>query len=317
LDISRQHAELDEEIQAALVRVCRSGKFVLGHECTALENAFAQYCGAKYAVACASGSDALLLALMAHDVGAGDEVIVPSYTFFATASAVTRLGARPVFVDIDPATCNLDAGRVASLVTSRTKAILPVHLYGQCCDMEPLFHTARKHDLPIIEDACQAVGAAFRGRRAGSLGNIGCFSFYPTKNLGGYGDGGMLTTGDAQLAEKLRLLRGHGMQPRYYHQVVGVNSRLDTIQAAVLLVKLPRLEGWIAARQERAARYDAWFREAGLDKHLRLPTVAAERRHAWNQYVVHVPDGRRNALREHLAARKIGTEIYYPVPLHR
>jgi dTDP-4-amino-4,6-dideoxygalactose transaminase len=161
------------------------------------------------------------------------------------------------------------------------------------------------------------VGAAYRGRRAGSLGNVGCFSFYPTKNLGAYGDGGMLTTSDAQLAEKMRLLRGHGMQPRYYHQVVGVNSRLDTLQAAILLVKLPRLEAWVAARQERAARYDAWFREAGVDKHLRLPTVAADRRHVWNQYVVHVNDGRRNALREHLAARKVGTEIYYPVPLHR
>jgi len=316
-DISRQHAALDAEIQAALVGVCRSGKFVLGPECVELETAFAAYCGAKHAVACASGSDALLLALMAYDIGPGDEVICPSYTFFATASAVTRLGARPVFVDIDPGTCNLDAGSVASLVTPRTKAIIPVHLYGQCVDMEPLLYVARKHEIPLIEDACQAVGAEYRGRRAGSLGNVGCFSFYPTKNLGAYGDGGMLTTDDPALADKLKLLRGHGMQPRYYHQVVGINSRLDTLQAAILLVKLPHLDAWTTARQERADRYHAWLREAGLDRVLRLPTARADRRHVWNQYVVHVGDGRRDALREHLAARKIGTEIYYPVPLHR
>jgi dTDP-4-amino-4,6-dideoxygalactose transaminase len=316
-DISRQHALLDAEIQAATTRVCRSGKFVLGPECVELETTFAAYCGTKHAVACASGSDALLLALMAYDIGPGDEVICPSYTFFATASAVTRLGARPVFVDIDPETCNLDAGRVASLVTPRTKAIIPVHLYGQCAEMESLLYVARKHEIPIIEDACQAVGAEFRGRRAGSLGNIGCFSFYPTKNLGAYGDGGMLTTDDPALADKLKLLRGHGMQPRYYHQVVGINSRLDTLQAAILLVKLPHLDAWTTARQERAARYDLWLREAGLDRGLRLPTARTQRRHVWNQYVVHVADGRRDALREHLAARKIGTEIYYPVPLHR
>jgi dTDP-4-amino-4,6-dideoxygalactose transaminase len=316
-DISRQHAELDADIQAALVRVCRSGKFVLGPEVVELETAFAAYSGVKYAVACASGSDALLLGLMAYDVGPGDEVICPSYTFFATASAVTRLGAKPVFVDIDPATSNLDAAKVAGLVTRQTKAIIPVHLYGQTAEMEPLLYVARKHELPLIEDACQAVGAEYRGRRAGSLGNIGCFSFYPTKNLGAYGDGGMLTTDDAQLAEKLKLLRGHGMQPRYYHQVVGINSRLDTMQAAILLLKLPRLDAWTAARQERAARYDAWFREAGLDQHLRLPESKKDRRHVWNQYIVHVGDGRRNSLREHLSSRKIGTEIYYPVPLHR
>lgn len=316
-DISRQHAELDADIQAALARVCRSGKFVLGPECGELETTFAAYCGAKHAVACASGSDALLLALMAYDVGPGDEVICPSYTFFATASAVTRLGGKPVFVDIDPATCNLDAARVAGLVTKQTKAIIPVHLYGQCVDMEPLLYVARKHEIPLIEDACQAVGAEYRGRRAGSLGNVGCFSFYPTKNLGCYGDGGMLTTDDVQLAEKLKLLRGHGMQPRYYHQVVGINSRLDTLQAAILLLKLPKLEAWTAARQERAARYDAWFREAGVDEFLQLPTAKKDRRHVWNQYVVHVKDGRRNALREFLAGRKVGTEIYYPVPLHR
>jgi len=316
-DISRQHAELDADIQAALARVCKSGKFVLGPECVELEAAFAAYSGTKHAVGCASGSDALLLALMAYDVGPGDEVICPSYTFFATASAVTRLGAKPIFVDIDPATCNLDAAKVAGLVTRQTKAIIPVHLYGQCVDMEPLLYLARKHEIPIIEDACQAVGSEYRGRRAGSLGNIGCFSFYPTKNLGGYGDGGMLTTDDGQLAEKLKLLRGHGMQPRYYHQVIGINSRLDTMQAAILLLKLPKLDAWTAARQERAARYDAWFAEAGIDKQLQLPTAKADRRHVWNQYVVHVPDGRRNALREFLASRKVGTEIYYPVPLHR
>jgi dTDP-4-amino-4,6-dideoxygalactose transaminase len=316
-DISRQHTRLDAEIQTAVTNVCRSGKFVLGPDCVEFEAAMAKYCGAKHAVACASGSDALLLALMAYDVGPGHEVLLPSYTFFATASAVTRLGAKPVFVDIDPETCNLNASHVASLVTSRTRAIIPVHLYGQCAEMEPILYLARKFELPVIEDACQAIGAQYRGRAAGTIGNIGCFSFYPTKNLGAYGDGGLMTTDDDQIAERLRLLRGHGMQPRYHHKLIGINSRLDSMQAAILNVKLPHLEAWTRARGEHAARYDQWFREAGLDEHVRLPTVRPQRRHVWNQYVVHVSGGRRDALREHLATRKIGTEIYYPIPLHR
>lgn len=316
-DISRQHALLDDSIQTALAAVCRSGKFVLGPECTEVEQELARYVGVKHGIACASGSDALLLALMAYDVGPGDEVICPSYTFFATASAVTRLGATPIFADIDPATCNLDVNHLSSLVTPQTKAILPVHLYGQCVEMTPLLTTARRFELPVIEDACQAIGAKYRGRAAGSLGNIGCFSFYPTKNLGAYGDGGLLTTDDDVVADKLRLLRGHGMSPRYYHKIVGINSRLDTMQAAVLKVKLPHLDAWTVARQERAARYDAWFRASGLDAMIRLPHTAGERRHVWNQYVVHVGEGKRDELRKHLAAKKVGTEIYYPVPLHK
>ncbi|HUY36233.1 MAG TPA: DegT/DnrJ/EryC1/StrS family aminotransferase [Pirellulales bacterium] len=317
IDISRQYAELEHELTTALARVRRSGRFVLGPDCQELEGGIAAYCQARHAIACASGSDALLLSLMAHEIGPDDEVIVPSYTFFATASAVSRLGARPVFVDIDPASYNLDPCRVATAVTPATKAIIAVHLYGQCADMAPLVALARRRNLAVIEDACQAIGAEYRGRRAGALGDTACFSFYPTKNLGGWGDGGMLTTQDDKLADKLRLLRVHGMQPRYYHQLLGINSRLDTLQAAVLNVKLPRLEGWTERRQAIALRYGELFSSAKCDGLLGLPTADPEGRHVWNQYVVRVPDGRRDALREHLTQRKIGTEIYYPVPLHR
>jgi dTDP-4-amino-4,6-dideoxygalactose transaminase len=317
IDISRQFAQLEHDLAAAMARVCRSGRFVLGPDCQALEDGIAAYCQARHAIACASGSDALLLSLMAHEIGPGDEVIVPSYTFFATASAVSRLGASPVFVDIDPASYNLDPALVAAAVTSATKAIIAVHLYGQCADIAPLVALARRHGLAVIEDACQAIGAEYRGRRAGVLGDVGCFSFYPTKNLGGWGDGGMLTTQDDKLADKLRLLRVHGMQPRYYHQLLGINSRLDTLQAAVLNIKLPHLENWTARREAHAQRYGELFRAAKLDSLLGLPTADSEGRHVWNQYVVRVPGGRRDALREHLTQRKIGTEIYYPVPLHR
>ncbi len=316
-DISRQHEQLETELLAALQKVCTSGKFVLGPDVVELETRMTELCGAKHAVACASGSDALLLALMAYDVGPGDEVICPSYTFFATASAVTRLGATPVFVDIEPDTCNLDVEQVAERVTSRTRAIIPVHLYGQCADMEPLLGLARLHGLAVIEDACQAIGAGYRGKSAGSIGDVGCFSYYPTKNLGAYGDAGMLTADDDALADKLRLLRGHGMQPRYYHKLVGINSRLDSLQAAVLNVKLPHLDRWTEARRTRAERYTKAFTERGLGDALRLPVVRADRKHVWNQYVIHVGDDRRNALRAFLADRKIGTEVYYPVPLHR
>ena len=316
-DISRQHEQLETELLAALKQVCTSGKFVLGPDVVELERRMTELCGAKHAVACASGSDALLLALMAYDIGPGDEVICPSYTFFATASAVTRLGATPVFVDIEADTCNLDVAQVARHVTSRTRAIIPVHLYGQCAEMTPLMDLARLHGLAVIEDACQAIGAGYRGKSAGSIGDIGCFSYYPTKNLGAYGDAGMLTTNDDALADKLRLLRGHGMQPRYYHKLVGINSRLDSLQAAVLNVKLPHLERWTEARRTRAERYTTAFTERGLGDALRLPVVRADRKHVWNQYVIHVGDDRRNALRAFLADQKIGTEVYYPVPLHR
>lgn len=316
LDVNRQYQTIRAEIAEAISAVCESGRFVFGPDCEKLETDLAAYCHAPHAVACASGSDALLLALMACDIGPGDEVLMPSYTFFATASAAWRLGAKPVFVDIDPVSFNLNPALVENLITARTKAIIPVHLFGQCADMNALAPVVRRHGLYVIEDACQAVGAELDGRRAGSLGAIGCFSFYPTKNLGGFGDGGALTATSAGLAERLKLLRAHGMQPRYYHHVVGLNSRLDTLQAAVLNVKLRYLDAWTALRQANAERYAELFTESGLDRVLTLPTAAKNCRHVWNQYVIRVPDGRRDTLRSYLSERKIGSEIYYPVPLH-
>ena len=316
LDMQRQFDALREPLTAAVNRVCQSGRFIMGPDCDALENALAAYCGAKHAIACASGSDALLLALMAYDIGPGDEVLLPSYTFFATASAVWRLGAKPVFVDIDPVSYNIDPQELARKMTPRTKAIIPVHLYGQCADMEPIMRIALAKNVAVIEDACQAIGAKYDHQPAGSIGDIGCFSFYPTKNLGGFGDGGLMTAQTDELGKKLKLLRAHGMEPRYYHQLVGVNSRLDTLQAAVLNVKMPHLERWTEQRSQNAERYAELFAAHGLERILTLPTALPKRRHVWNQYVVRVPDGKRDALRKYLADAKIGTEIYYPVPLH-
>lgn len=316
-DGKRQYEALRGEIDACVARVLASGQYILGSDCQELERALADYCQASHAIACASGSDALLLALMAYDVGPGDEVILPSFTFFATASAVARLGAKPVFVDLDENTWCLDPDLVARAVTRATKAILPVHLYGQCAEMEPLAKIASTHGLALIEDAAQAIGAEYQGRRAGSLGDIGCFSFYPTKNLGACGDAGLLTTNRADLADKLLLLRAHGMRPRYYHQLLGINSRLDALQAAILNVKLRYLDGWTERRQTLARQYTRMFLECGLDQMLSLPVEAQQRRHVWNQYVVRVPLDQRDALREHLAQERIGSEIYYPVPLHQ
>jgi len=317
LDLGRQNAELKREIAAALERVWESGSFVLGPEVERLEQDIAAYCQAKHAVGCASGSDALLLALMACEVGPGDEVILPSFTFFATASAVTRLGARPVFADIRPDTFNIDPADVQRRVTSATKALLPVHLFGQCADLDAIARIARDAGIAVIEDAAQAIGSELDGRRAGSIGQIGCFSFYPTKNLGGAGDGGMLTCNDDHLADRLRLLGGHGMRPRYCHKVVGINSRLDAFQAAVLRVKLPHLDRWTGLREENARRYCQLFSDAGLDGVLTLPQIAPRRRHVWNQYVIRVPQGRRDRLRQFLAEAQIGSEIYYPMGLHQ
>ena len=316
LDLGRHSAELHEQIVAGLARVCESGQFVLGPDVTELERGIADYCRVEHAVGCASGSDALLLALMAFDVGPGDEVILPSFTFFATASAVTRLGAKPVFADICPESFNLDPADVRRKLSPATRAILPVHLFGQCVNMTALETIADECDLPIIEDAAQAIGAEFQGQRAGAMGQIGCFSFYPTKNLGGAGDGGMLTTRSADLAGRLRLLRVHGMEPRYYHKVVGINSRLDSFQAAVLNCKLPHLERWTHERQAIAAHYAEFFVAEGLDHKVVLPQPLRDRRHVWNQYVIRIPDGRRDALRRFLAEARIGTEIYYPLGLH-
>ena len=290
---------------------------MLGPEVVKLEKNVASYCGVDHAIGCASGSDALLLALMAYEVGPGDEVILPSFTFFATATAVTRLGATPVFADIDPITYNIDPAAVQSLITPATKAILPVHLFGQCADMDALDRIAQAAGgIAVVEDAAQAIGAELRGRRAGSIGRIGCLSFYPTKNLGGAGDGGTLTTNDDQLADRLRLLRGHGRRPRYYHPIVGINSRLDSFQAAVLNVKMPHLDRYTEMRQANAARYAELFTAAGLADVLGLPATVPQRRHVWNQYVIRVGDDRRDALREFLAEEKIGSEIYYPLGLH-
>jgi len=317
IDVKRQYSALRHEIEAAISRICAAGQFVLGPDCRTLEERLARYCGAPHAIACASGSDALLLALMACGVGPGDEVLVPSFTFFATAGAVSRLGAVPVFVDIDPATFNIDHRQIAARITRATKAIIPVHLYGQCAEMQPICELGRERGLAVIEDAAQAIGAEYHGIRAGAIAPMACFSFYPTKNLGGFGDGGLLTTLDNDLAARLKMLRVHGEVARYHHHVVGINSRLDTIQAAVLNIKLDHLETWTHQRQVHAERYFELFSELSLGKLLTLPRAASGRRHVWNQYVVRVPDGRRDALREHLTRHKIGTQIYYPIPLHR
>jgi dTDP-4-amino-4,6-dideoxygalactose transaminase len=316
LDVGRGNRPLRDEFLAAIGRVLDSGRFLHGPEVGQLETEIARLCGAEHAVACASGSDALLLALMALDIGEGDEVIVPSFTFFATASAVWRLNARPVFVDIDPATFNLDPQCLEEAVTPATKAIIPVHLFGQCAEMDAIAAIAQRHGLWVVEDAAQAIGARHRGRSAGSMGAIGCLSFYPTKNLGAFGDAGMLTTSDEPLAQRMRLLAGHGMNPRYYHKVVGINSRLDTIQAAVLLVKLAHLQEWTTARAQHAARYHQLLSSRGLDLLAGLPTAAAGCDHVWNQYTIRIPGGRRDAVKAELARMQIGSEIYYPVPLH-
>ncbi len=317
LDVTRGHQPLKQELLEAIESVIDSGRFLHGPEVRQLEEAVAQRCEVRHAVSCASGSDALLLALMALDIGPGDEVLVPSFTFFATASAVSRLGARPVFVDIDPATYNIDPALIAQHVTSATKAIIPVHLFGQCAAMDTICKLARRHGLCVIEDAAQAIGARYHDRPAGTWGDMACFSFYPTKNLGGFGDGGMLTTNDGELAERLRLLAAHGMHPRYYHSAVGINSRLDTIQAAVLNVKLKHLTALTLQRQANASRYHELFAAEELQDVFGLPATMAGGEHVWNQYTIRVPHGLRDSLRAHLQQAHIGTEIYYPVPLHR
>ncbi|HTK37387.1 MAG TPA: DegT/DnrJ/EryC1/StrS family aminotransferase, partial [Pyrinomonadaceae bacterium] len=315
LDLSEQNAALRPEIEAALGRVLDTNGFILGAGVAALEKELAAYCETKYAIGCASGSDALLLALMALDVGRGDEVITTPYSFFATVSSITRLGATPVFVDIEPDTFNLDVSQIESKITERTKAIEPVHLYGQCADMETLGEIAEKHGVPIVEDAAQAIGAEEDGKRAGSMGEMGCFSFYPSKNLGGMGDGGFITTNDDALANKLNALRVHGSEERYYHKWVGLNSRLDGFQGATLRVKLPHLDGWSDRRKQNSDRYRELFTDAGLTEQITVPYERANGRHIYNQYVVRVPK-RRDELKKFLAENEIGTDIYYPVSLH-
>jgi len=337
LDLKAQYTAIRDEIRAAIDRVADAQQFILGPEVEALEREVAAYSGCAYGIGVSSGTDALLVALMAIDIRPGDEVITTPYTFFATAGSIARLGAVPVFVDIDPLTFNIDPTAIEARITPRTRVIMPVHLYGQMADMDPIMDIAQRYGLVVIEDAAQAIGSEYKGRRAGSIGHMGCFSFFPSKNLGGFGDGGMVTTNDAALAERIRLLRGHGAHPKYYHKLIGGNFRLDALQAAVLRVKLKYLDDWTAGRQRNAATYRRLFAEAGLTIdppscltagcHARnkgdctlppgrvvLPVEAPDRRHIYNQFVIRV--AQRDQVMAALKARQIGHEIYYPVPLH-
>jgi dTDP-4-amino-4,6-dideoxygalactose transaminase len=313
LNLKAQYASIRSDVQEAIARVCESQHFILGPEVSALEEEVSRFCGIAHAVGVSSGTDALLEALMAIDLRPGDEVITTPYSFFATAGVVARLGGRTVFVDIDADSFNIDPRAVAARITPRTKAILPVHLFGRCADLDALLAAGRARGIPVIEDAAQAIGAKdAAGRQAGTMGVMGCFSFFPSKNLGAFGDGGMIVTGDAELAEKLRVLRVHGSKPKYYHHSVGGNFRLDAIQAAVLRVKLPHLQGWTEARRRNAGRYRALFAEASLSQAVLLPRDTPG--HIYNQFVIRVP--RRDELRASLKEQGIETEIYYPVPLH-
>jgi dTDP-4-amino-4,6-dideoxygalactose transaminase len=313
LDLKAQYAAIRSEIREAMDRVCESQHFILGPEVTALEEELAAFCGTRFAVGVSSGTDALLAALMAIGTKTGDEVITTPYSFFATAGVIARLGARPVFVDIDPKTFNLEGSGIKAKITSRTKAILPVHLFGRCAHMEPIMAVAKKNGIRVIEDAAQAIGAQDkRGRQAGTIGDIGCFSFFPSKNLGAFGDGGMVVTNDGGLAETLKVLRVHGGKPKYRHRIVGGNFRLDALQAAILRVKLKYLSKWTEARRNNATRYRFLFEEMGLSKYASAPEDFPG--HIYNQFVVRFPD--RDRLQGFLKEKGVETEVYYPVPLH-
>jgi dTDP-4-amino-4,6-dideoxygalactose transaminase len=315
LDLRSQFAEVREEVMAEISRVCESQELILGETVRRFEQAMASYCSVPHSIGCASGSDALTLALMACDIGPGDKVLTVPFTFFATAGSIAQLGATPVFVDVEPTTFNMDAGKAIELLdsTDGIRAIIPIHLYGGCADMDPLCAAARKRNIPVIEDAAQSIGAEYQGRRAGSIGQIGCFSFYPTKNLGAFGDAGLLTTQDPELAAKLSALRVHGSNRRYYHDWIGINSRLDTIQAAVLNVKLRYLDQWTSARQANAATYTRLLTEAGVPVKPLTP-ASYQTRHVYNQFVITCDH--RDELRRWLADSQIGTEVYYPLSLH-
>ncbi|MCF8719862.1 dTDP-4-amino-4,6-dideoxygalactose transaminase [Nitrospina gracilis Nb-211] len=315
LNILATYPQIMEGAEAAWMSVIRSGYFILGPQVEQLEQEMAAYCGVSNALGVSSGTDALLLALMTADIGAGDEVITTPFTFFATAGSISRTGAKPVFVDIQPDSFNIDPEKIEAAITPNTRAIMPVHLYGQCADMDAINAIAQKHNLLVFEDAAQASGATHKGRQAGSMGDFGCYSFFPTKNLGGFGDGGMVTVRDAALFEKSKILRVHGSAPKYYHKLIGGNFRIDALQAAVLRAKLPFLDTWLAFRRGNAHRYTQLFTEAGLDTVVGLPPEVVPG-HTFNQYVIRVRDGKRDALRAALAEKKIMTEIYYPVPLH-
>jgi dTDP-4-amino-4,6-dideoxygalactose transaminase len=313
LDLGAQHRQIRDEVLAEITRVIDSQKFILGEDVKKLEAELAEYCGTKYAIGCASGSDALFLALMALDIKPGDEVLTTPYTFFATAGAISRIGAVPVFADVEEDTFNLDLDQVSQVLAKHPKvrAMIPVHLFGGCCDMDPLCAMAAERGIAVIEDAAQSIGSEYKGRRAGSIGQMGAFSFFPSKNLGGYGDGGLISTNDAALAERLTALRVHGRTGKYFHQWIGVNSRLDALQAAVLRVKFRYLDSWTAGRQANADRYRAVL--AGVPV---TPANPAEyqTRHVYNQFVI--CGAKRDALQAHLKATGIGSEVYYPLPLH-
>jgi dTDP-4-amino-4,6-dideoxygalactose transaminase len=311
LDLKAQYVTIRDDVRLAMDRVLESQRFILGPEVEALEREVAEYSQCRFGIGMSSGTDALLAALMALDIKSGDEVITTPYSFFATAGSIARLGATPVFADIDATTLNLDAGQIESRITTRTRAIIPVHLFGQVANMEATLDVAKRHRLPVIEDAAQAIGAERNGRRAGSMGLMGCFSFFPSKNLGGFGDGGMVTTNDPEIAGRLRLLRSHGFRTKYYNEVLGGNFRLDELQAAVLRVKLVYLDRWTAGRQRNAGLY----RELLADSdRVGLPFEEPGSRHIYNQFVIRSP--RRDWLQAHLKEKKIGSEVYYPVPLH-
>ena len=331
LDLKAQYRTIKEDIDKALISVAESQGCILGPEVEKLEKDLAAYLDCKYAIGVSSGTDALLVALMAIDIKPGDEVIIPTYSFFATAGVVSRLNATPVFIDSDPLTFNIDPTKLEALINEKTKAIIPVHLYGQCADMDPIMEIANKHGLMVIEDGAQAIGSQYKdGRKAGSIGHIGCFSFYPSKNLGCFGDGGLVTTNDETLYERLKIMRVHGGKPKYYHKVIGGNFRLDAIQAAVLNVKFPHLDSWTAKRQENAELYTKFFKDHGLaevegklefdDRNkVLLPDPVYKKNdlkyyHIYNQYVIRVEN--RDELRKYMTENEIGAEIYYPVPFH-
>ena len=316
LDLKAQYRTIRDEVEPVVLRVLESQYFILGPEVSQFEAEAGAYCGAAHAVGCSSGSDALLLPLLAIGLRPGDEVITTPYSFFATAGAIWRTGAKPVFVDIEPDTYNIDPARIEAAITPNTRAIIPVHLYGHAADMDPIADVARQHKLFVLEDAAQAIGAGYHGKRAGTLGHAAAFSFYPSKNLGGFGDAGMVTTDDPTLARQLARLRVHGMEPKYHHHEVGYNARIDAIQAAVLRVKLRHLDDWTEGRRSVASAYARLFEQDGLADAVTLPVEKPGHHHVYNQYVIRVPADARDPLRDHLTKNRVGSEIYYPIPLH-
>ncbi len=311
LDLKAQFAQIKDQVLPELIAIIEDQAFILGPKVEKAEKELASYIGTKYSIGCSSGTDALILALMSLDIGAGDEVITTPYTFFATASSIARVGAKPVFVDIHPDTFLMDVNKIESVITDKTKAIMPVHLFGQCVDMDPLLAIAKKHNLKVIEDAAQAIGAKYKGKSAGSMGDLGCFSFFPSKNLGGFGDGGLVSTNDEELATRLKGLRVHGGQEQYHHLEIGLNARLDSLQAAVVSVKLPYLDGWTCGRRKNADQYDKHFAEI---EEVTTPVRKDDRYHIFNQYVLRVKN--RDELKKLLMEKEIGCSVYYPLSLH-